>query len=336
MSGGYVPYHFRQNKAIDRHLFVELLHRLQKELPVRSYRYVGFGGPFLEDLKLMHAHFGISKLVSLEIDDRVLRRQKFNKPVSCIDLLSRKSADFIDEDGFEEKTILWLDYASPKQLRQQLEEVQKACGKMAIGDVLKVTLNANMSAYVPNLDTKSASERVTAFKTKVGNDYYPPELQEAAFEDVTSFPAIVLKSFERAVKRGAAGADCVFQPLAAYAYSDGSHSMLTTTGVMLGHDAQARREFLAACELDSWEFATSEWAVELTQPNQIRIPDLSLRERLYLDTQLPKLRTDKRLSKRVLKKIGPALTSRSEDEEDALKQYALFYRHFPYLSRIIV
>ncbi|WP_407928292.1 O-methyltransferase, partial [Collimonas silvisoli] len=57
MSGAYVPYHLRQNKAVDRQLFVDLLTKLNRYKAIGDYSYVSFGGPYLEDFKLVHSHF---------------------------------------------------------------------------------------------------------------------------------------------------------------------------------------------------------------------------------------------------------------------------------------
>ena len=67
MSGGTVPYHLRQNKAIDRSLFIDLLARLNRCRDISDYTYIGFGGPFLEDFKSVHSFTGISKMISIEM-----------------------------------------------------------------------------------------------------------------------------------------------------------------------------------------------------------------------------------------------------------------------------
>ena len=67
MSAGtsrHPPYHLRPNKAIDRFLLVDLLRHVPYEERKR-YEYIGLGGPFLEDFKIMplpsHRH-GVKSL----------------------------------------------------------------------------------------------------------------------------------------------------------------------------------------------------------------------------------------------------------------------------------
>jgi hypothetical protein len=61
-------YHLRTNKAVERLLFIELLRRLDRALsrPIAQYKYVGLGGPYLEDFNLLHATFGNNEMTSLE------------------------------------------------------------------------------------------------------------------------------------------------------------------------------------------------------------------------------------------------------------------------------
>ena len=55
MSGGFIPYHLRPGKAVDRKLFIESLQLMSRRLQVENYTYIGFGGPFLEDFKQIHS-----------------------------------------------------------------------------------------------------------------------------------------------------------------------------------------------------------------------------------------------------------------------------------------
>ena len=72
MSGERVPYHLRPNKFVERALFVELLSHINAVHPIADYVYVGFGGPYLEDFKILHQHFGIKNMLSLEQEAGVL------------------------------------------------------------------------------------------------------------------------------------------------------------------------------------------------------------------------------------------------------------------------
>ena len=80
-AGGNLPYQLRPNKAVERLIFVDLLSRLDSWIQIgRDYDYFGFGGPQMEDFRLLHERFPQMKMVSLEREREVLKRQKFNNP----------------------------------------------------------------------------------------------------------------------------------------------------------------------------------------------------------------------------------------------------------------
>ena len=63
-------YHLRPNKAVDRLVFLEILRVL--ELLVSSldeYTYIGFGGPYLEDFRLIAQMFPTLEMISIEEDE---------------------------------------------------------------------------------------------------------------------------------------------------------------------------------------------------------------------------------------------------------------------------
>jgi len=151
-SGSTIPYHLRQNKAVERVLFEEQLKLVSTWLesleatPIEKYRYIGFGGPFLEDFKSIHRNLKIEDMTSIEYDENTLKRQEFNKPISCINLLDEpmNSSEFISEDQFLKESILWLDYVNVDYI-SQLNDIKNAVEKMSEFDILKVTFNSNVA-----------------------------------------------------------------------------------------------------------------------------------------------------------------------------------------------
>lgn len=175
MSGGYIPYHLRYNKAVERQAFIELLQRLTRYRSIHEYRYISFGGPFLEDFKLMHTYFGMNDMQCIEGDENVYKRQQFNRPLDCITCINKLSDSFIESYEFgDKKTILWLDYASPKQLKEQLLEYVKVLEKLDEGDIFKITLNADPESICRNnaVGESLYIKRMDAFKSKV-HPYFP-------------------------------------------------------------------------------------------------------------------------------------------------------------------
>ena len=95
-SGSSLPYKLRPNKAVDRELFLSLLTRLASILKIESHQYIGLGGAFLEDFRLIHARLGIDDMICLEIEENVHKRQCFNRPVDCITCIHNSLENYLD------------------------------------------------------------------------------------------------------------------------------------------------------------------------------------------------------------------------------------------------
>jgi hypothetical protein len=91
------PYHLRLNKAVDRFLLIELLRKLDERLPIAFTKesvYCGFGGPYLEDIRLFHEYFPNMKLYSIEKDEELHKRQLFHKPCNKVELQKLNTMNF--------------------------------------------------------------------------------------------------------------------------------------------------------------------------------------------------------------------------------------------------
>lgn len=142
-AGSSLPYRFRPNKAVDRELFLSLLMRLAPKLGLEKYHYVGLGGPFLEDFRLIHGRLGIAKMTCVETEEQVHKRQLFNRPIASIECVHKTLEDYLDETDFETPAIIWFDYTEPKGITTQIERFARTIGTVPVGSVLRVTFNAN-------------------------------------------------------------------------------------------------------------------------------------------------------------------------------------------------
>jgi hypothetical protein len=340
MSGEKIPYHLRQNKYVDRELFLESLGLVDRVRAVRDYLYVSFGGPYLEDFKVVHAAFGNEHMLSLEQEEWVFARQKFNLPFGCVTCNHMRSDQFISD--FNEvvrsfggrSVIVWFDYASAAALRQQVLEFYSLLGQLREYDVIRLTLNANPTTLASTqpgaLETADElrQRRFRELQARLG-DYLPGD---CSADDLTEqrYPVILLKALQMAAVAGLRGnPNHVYQPLNAFAYKDGAHQMLTVTGIIL------RREnimdFLTRTGFDRHEFRSLDWSNVI----KIDVPYLSTREKFYLDNLLFK-RTHRRQRSRL--KSGTVLQVRlaktPEDSAASIEQYLTFYRHYPHYHRI--
>jgi len=333
MSGGFVPYHLRPNKAVDRHLFVELLTKINRYAPISKYTYVGFGGSFLEDFKLVHNTFGNKKMISIEGDPNVMRRQKFNLPLRCIERRNEKSGDFIASYSIEGQAVIWLDYASPREIRIQVEEFESLIAKLQTHDILKITVNANPETLRARDSIDDSGRRETAgvrnekrlakLSARLG-DYLP---QEASAEMMTldELPKLLCRALEFDANNALKGSRSeTFQDLTSFVYSDLSHQMLTVTGMIL--QKSEVRNFLKETDIRRWELSSLDYRTV----RRIRVPELTAREKLFIDRYLP-ASSEKLIHKR--------LDFLFDDDEEIslqiLKGYTDFYRFYPNFQKVI-
>lgn len=328
MSGGSVPYHLRQNKAIERNLFVELLSKVNRFKPISDYTYIGFGGPFLEDFKLMHSYFGSTKMISLESDLNVYSRQLFNSPLDeeCISCRNVSSGNFIDSYSIDGNAIIWLDYASPKLLGDQVREFSSLITKLRSYDILKITINANpvcLGDPVGSVDKKNGV-RFSTLKTRLGT-LLPSEITK---EDMTwqNLPLSLLKVLQKAVSSSIRGRGTEkMQLLSAFVYADSEHQMLTMTAVILPIDDASN--FLDITALNNWNLVNLDWH----NPERIKVPELTIRERLFIDSRLPS-----KNEVQIQSEMNVLLGNSKDGTISLLKDYIKFYRHFPYFSKVVV
>jgi hypothetical protein len=202
-TAGSIPYHLRQNKAIERNLFVDLLGRIGRYRNISEYMYVGFGGPFLEDFKLLHAQLRMTKMMSLEADKNVYARQKFNQPLSCVELSNFDSASFLNSHEFEEPSMVWFDYAEPSQIGTQVAEIQRLVSKLNPGDIFKVTLNASPATLGSTpLNSELHEFRLQTVRSRLGD--YCPSSAEPGDLWTAEYPWLLMRAVESAAKRGIA------------------------------------------------------------------------------------------------------------------------------------
>lgn len=324
-SGATLPYHLRQNKAIDRNLFIDLLARIGRYRNISDYQYIGLGGPFLEDFKLLHASLRLRKMTSLEKREEVVKRQTFNKPVSSINILKKTSGEYLTEFDFDCPSIVWFDYTSAKDLGVQLSEVELLVRKLNAGDVVKVTFNATPETLGKPTDAGDLKEfRLAEFRNRA-SVYAPAHIDN---DDVTNanYPSLLLRCIESAMKRGLdTKPRCIVYPLSAFAYADGQQ-MLTLTAIILEEIDQSK--FLSETRLGHWPFHCKDWR----DLRSISVPQLSAKERMHVEALLP----DEVDIGKILASLGYYVGETQLDGEKLMTNFVDYYRQYPWYSRIVL
>lgn len=284
MSASGLPYRLRPNKYVDRELFAELLSVAVARKGADSYAYISMGGPHLVDHHAVMRRAGLRKFVSIELEPEVVPRQRFNaaapgsicEAVDSGELPSRIQG-YLERLG-SEQVIVWLDFTKPKRMRQ-LREVEELATFMQAGDVLRVTLNADLKAVEEKRTAELSDQqkalpaerrRALILKKEVGN-YLPGSVTNVTSDEIGGvLVACVGRACELGIERSSGGRAAV--PLLLTEYSD-TTKMVTAT-VLFSDESKEDIETLRR-----WEHAASDWS----HVERLTIPDLSSRERQVLD-----------------------------------------------------
>lgn len=320
-GGGSIPYHLRQNKAIERNLYVDLLNRVGRYVNISAYTYVGFGGPFLEDFKHLHSALRISNMVSIEIEEDVFYRQTFNQPISCVSLRHESSGSFITDHDFNDPTIVWLDYATP-DLGAQLTETHRLVEKLGHGDVFKITLNANPQTLGGKPGAGLHEQRAETAKKRMG-DYGPAQVDEEEVK-TSNYPKLILAALLSAAKKGIQSTpNHYIQPLTAFVYNDGTQ-MLTFTAIVL--KAVEKDKFMDFTRLAHWKFFNN----SALEPVEISVPSFSVKERLHVESLLPE-----KDGAEIINDLGYLIGDKAT-APTLMNNFVEFYRLYPWYSKVVM
>ena len=156
------PYHLRVNKAIDRFLLIEILEILKTHCQMSDYTYYGFGGPFLEDFRLIHSRCPEIKIVSIERDEDTFKRQKFHRFSKILDLKCEDFASFVADFSSIGREIFWLDYTGLEL--GNFEEFGSILQKVSEKSVVKITMRSEPPSM--ELTSENLEEKWEPFKRK--------------------------------------------------------------------------------------------------------------------------------------------------------------------------
>lgn len=313
-AGSSLPYRLRPNKAVDRELFLSLLMWLAPKLSLEKYHYVGLGGPFLEDFRLIHGRLGIEKMTCIETEEQVHKRQLFNRPIASIECVHQSLEDYLDETDIDSPAIIWFDYTEPSGITPQIERFARTIGTVPIGSILRVTLNANPGSLGRpdgNLSEAELMEwRLQAFQRRLGALFPSGLIADGMKQE--NFGKSLLHALKLAVEKEVLSfRDRRIVWALATHYADGQ-AMVTAALVVCQNDDKSIEESVTA-----WEFRATTDA-----PHRVDLPALSTLERLTMESN------DDAQSK-----MGFELPT-SNMGEDPFEVFKKFYRIYPHFSRV--
>lgn len=331
MSGDNVPYQLRPNKYIDRQLFIDMLTRIGIPARNEEYAYISMGGKHLRDHFAIYRQIGIRQLLAFDYDGNIVERQKFNQPIDqavCLKMPASAISGRIDdlEEIFPaaKHVIVWLDYTDPSERLSQLQELIEVASRLEVGDVLRVTLNANSQTVEGGSPQQWKADgfaspgafRLAELKRQLG-DLVDNDLVTIDEGDLPSALCLsVGLAMSRAAKRSSGVA---FRPTLLTTYKDGQR-MVTATCLAVASD-QGDDGFDT---LTSWAFTPGGWGV-LTA---IDAPDLSLKEKLTIDALLSSSAAE------ITGRLGFQIGSSKEQSRKAIESYQQLHRYYPSFQNV--
>ena len=217
------PYSLRPNKAVDRLVFVDVIRRLDKIGDLSEYMYYSLGGPFLEDFRILSEVYPAIRMISIDSDPEIIKRQRFNLPCSHLKLKRSDLSAFIAQyESRDRKSIVWLDYT--RLAYADLDDFRSLLTKVATNSLVKITLRAKSADYLTDQAKREQFKQEFAL----------------LLEDPTADPPASKKDFAKLIQqmvriasqRAFPGVNpLVYQPLSSFYYED-STPMFTLTGIV--------------------------------------------------------------------------------------------------------
>ena len=314
------PYHLRLNKAVDRLLTIDAIRRMDRLERLSEFTYYGLGGPYLDDFRLIYELFPEIKMVSIEKDEDIYKRQEFHSPCGNLRLERAQFKSFLVRyEPNDEKSIFWLDYTGLDY--GNFEDFMALLSKVSENSMVKITLRAEPSDFFDkqNETPGSGAERFRRqFGALMPDSAADPPLR---FRD---FVCLLQDMAQVAAQKALPSAvPLMFQPVSSFYYSDGT-GMFTLTGVVCQRDAEAATKEA----FQDLHFRNLTWA----KPKIINVPVLSTQERLHLQKLLP---CRSGAGRTLREALGYLIDEDRESTEAKLKQYADFHLYYPYFMRAV-
>lgn len=301
MSGGSdIDYELRPAKGVDRKIFLDLLSRYQRWVPLDGAVYISMGGYPMSDHRMIYRRFGLEHLISIDGEKHVVDRQRFNKPTEktkCLHLRSNILIENFDKILSENEIpdtatrVVWMDFTEPNKLSDQLSQFEQLLETLGEGDIIRITLNANESSLkmakpdgskpkpveVAAMDREE--QREARFK-RLENDLgsYLPSSATAKDLSNDKLPILLGKLLEKAAGSAfpSGSSQHAFFPLSSLVYRDGQQ-MITVTGAIIDRHHFDQVEVIMA--LENWPFSVE----KISDFKRLSVSTLTLKERLLME-----------------------------------------------------
>lgn len=163
-TASFIAYDVRPSKQIERRAIVEYLNCAKHAgFNIPQYRYVGLGGTKFIDFHLMRRFVGFSSYASIERDEDIFPRCKFNCPFEFIQMYPGEFSQFLISDQYEGNSAYWMDLEGCISV-DTLSDMNSMANHINEGDMLFVTICAELPSGMNN---KSTTERRGVLRSKI-------------------------------------------------------------------------------------------------------------------------------------------------------------------------
>lgn len=318
-SSNSVNYTMRPNKTVERKLIFELLITLDPIFNFSGYRYIGLSALWFVDFVMAHKLLSISDMISIEKDEILASRARFNRPFGCIAVECGESDVVLPELPLEENPLLvWLDYDTSLD-GPVLQDLSVVCRRAQSGSVLIATVNAHRRSLPAKDENDEPYENLAAQLRALAGDLVPAELPREATKakGYPKFVASLLFDHMRRSIRTAGREKEYLLPLINIGYSDNA-PMVTVGGAIVDE----RRAIEATNHLEGKGL---EGFLDEAKHISIGVPPLTFKEKACLDQLMPSVEVP---TEKDVEKLGFKL------KPSQIMAYHQYYRHYPTFSEI--
>jgi hypothetical protein len=308
-----INFNLRPAKHIERRMIAEVLSRITRYENPSRFAYIGMGSFYFADFVVMHKALGIDEMYSFELDSDDRDRFTFNAPFGCIKVIFGSTHDKLPTlDVFGKRPVIaWLDYYGYLD-DAKIGDIETVAMKCRPGSALIVTVNgAN-----PAMDSK----RLALFKARLSARNRPASFSVRSFASNATFAETCRAAAWMRIQSTLARRNAMLNTISArqifnFRYADGAQ-MATFGWLFLStsqNDALEKDPKL----LNSFPVADSDKAID------IEAPSLTFKEIGHLRRLLPDQEG-----------VSTYLSNAKPVAQDAAKQFARLYRHFPSFAHV--
>ncbi len=289
---------------------VDILDILKINCGLSDYTYYGFGGPYLEDCRLIHDRCPEIKIVSIENNQQTYERQEFHRFTKNLEIRKEDFAEFLLNFSSSGREIIWLDYIDREYTR--FNEFKSILGKVSEKSVVKITIRAERDRQ--NLE-RFKEQYPKMLPSKIPNDIFEESKLVKLLQDMLQLAT------QQALPTSG---ESVFQLLSSSYYREPTR-MLSVTGIVCNKNevSEIQQWF------KDWAFLNLTWE----NPREINVPILSIKERLHLEKHMP---TQDRTGHTLSQVLGYKIEKKSREHIEKLKQYEEYYQYYPYFARVLI